>query len=189
MTSYGRRRRRAIVTDIEQAEKGDVLSMTMLSKSLLIRPRNRAATTEEFSDHSIHPANFSIPSTKTEESSISPTVSSTKNAKQKVNSRWQTKQSKSQSIILNERQKASFDSSLPYLKMTFTDKDYVCFEHLNLFIIGMVAFCIQGFFFSLLFYIIIRIKLGNCRDRSLSSHMPMCNNQWYRTDNSYNFMR
>jgi hypothetical protein len=46
VTSYGRRKRRSPVTDAELAEKGDVLSLTMLSKTVSILANNDVSKVE-----------------------------------------------------------------------------------------------------------------------------------------------
>lgn len=208
--SYGRRRRRrrrAIVTDIEQAEKGDVLSMTMLSKSLLIRPRNQTPWTNDSIQPSPHSSGSLIDQNRKASfaASTHSSLDQTKRHKSPPDT-WQSK-AKSQSIIVTKEQRSLLErpsaaaAAFPYLRLAISNKRYVCFEPMNLFIICLLSFCIQGFLFSLLFYVIIRRQLINCNTkkqlRNSASTLPLtsCHNtpvSGYRVGtgaNPYNFMR
>ena len=174
VTSYGRRRRRrSIVTDVDQAEKGDILSMTMLSKSLLIRPHGSDITTKTPQWDS------ELSSKQTTRHKSTAGNPNTHHAKEKLRSKMRplgtTSDSKKSHLAL---------SSFRFLS---SDKDFICFEPINLLLICALSFCVQGIVFSLLFYVLLRSKSVSCQPRPVPSSQP--NSHLYSIGQSYSFMR
>lgn len=179
VTSYGRRRRRsANPRMMGDNEEGDILSMTMLTKSLIIKPQKQNVPSfgDVQSTQPPRPSSISTPADAANKRAPSKKVlhhhmnNKTKaNRPTIVSVNHQSKEFNSPSAInLDEKQKKSFDLVSTYFKVHIGDKGYFCFDPVNLFVLCCFMFCLQGFIFSLIFYFLIRIKLISYRNKQLS---------------------
>ena len=190
VTSYGRRRRRSVVTDMEQAEKGDILSMTMLSKSILVHPHATisAGSSSDWIKFKEEP--FS----KTNITVIKSTLSKSGKGSTDESDDYRRGTSQTSKIstlyrqALSERKKERNFSGTDYVRVSISNhQGYICFEPLNLFIICALSFCVQGIIFLLLFYVILRSTAIVCGGVSVPTsqsrpHLYTIGSQ------SYNFM-
>lgn len=189
VTSYGRRRRSASPA-LDSAETGDVLSMTMLSKSLLIRSaRNHTLATDKLLGHqswslplaSVMPRQLGTPPPKAHKNLIKP-----KNGKQREGPVLRhASTSPTPSIIINESHKSSLASSPPYLRISIADKDFICFDLFNLAVLFVFLFCTQALVFSLVFHILLRNKVARTKDIRIKDKSA---NQLYFSRTPYNCM-
>ncbi len=163
VTSYGRRRRRrrSFASDGEQAERGDVLSMTMLTKSLVILPRHDelSSTSSQMSDFYNRALNR-----LTDQSLPPPQPPLRKTAS--IGSSQRSSQKSSHFEKLRDRNKAaqhagvhkkSTDTAVA-MHMSSTEKDLICFEPLNLLLICTISFCVQALVFSAIFFVLLRSR-------------------------------
>jgi len=179
--SYGRRRRRSIVTDAEQAEKGDVLSMTMLTKSLLIRAPNENLPQKNTSQDSSRWTNSDKKDSKSLHKNR-PNVHRTQARKSLLEDALMQSHSygQTQTNVKGDRKKGELISG--YVRVAMSEQSHICFEPLNLFIICVLSFCVQGLVFSVLFCAIIRCN-------SSPGHHPGSVGVTQPIDHAYRFKR
>ena len=147
LISYGRRRRRrSITTDIDQAEDGDILSMTMLSKSLLIRA-TRSTTNDD-----------------NENKSKSTTIPDGFNLKPPIHRshRFKSNSIQRQSSLVQTTLSSSPTSAY---RSTITKTKHICFEPSGLLLIGLLIFGIQGIAFTIILLFVRRKVINDCRQK------------------------
>lgn len=198
VTSYGRRRRRSTMTGAEQAERGDVLSMTMLTKSLVILPRHDELSSSS-SQSDFYSRALSEPS---DQSSPPPTLrkfSSSLGIRSPVKpshfEKLRDRKKAAQYAGVHKKSTTDLSTSTVAMHMASSEKDLICFEPLNLLLICTISFCVQALVFSAIFCVLMRSRSmflsssssssSSCRQPQL---VPTSNSRLYPLAQQYSFM-
>lgn len=199
VTSYGRRRRRSTMTGSEQAERGDVLSMTMLTKSLVILPRHdelsSSSSQSDFYSRALsEPAGQSSPLPTLQKSS-SPLGIRSSPVKPSHFEKLRDRKKAAQYAGVHKKSTTDLSTSTVAMHMASSEKDLICFEPLNLLLICTISFCVQALVFSAIFCVLMRSRsmfLSSSSSSSFSCRQPQLvptsNSRLYPLAQQYSFM-
>lgn len=190
VTSYGRRRKRSTVTGAEQAERGDVLSMTMLTKSLVILPRHdELSSSSSFSQTDFYSRALS------ESAGQSPPFRKSSSPLKPSHFEKLRDRKKAAQYTGIHKKSTDFSTSTVAMHMASTEKDLICFEPLNLLLICTISFCVQALVFSAIFFVLLRSKSmflssspSSSSLRSQPQLVPTSSSRLYPLAQQYSFM-